>query len=152
MKITKPTQRDIHAASHLVALLDGIEAGEFDADELKDLRELYDQILHLTEQSPGFYRRIIAGMCLVVMNKDNKVIDPDSDVLDLHPDIKQAQKDTDRLHFLFRQIPGFVLRSIVPKAMGHTGDLNEIRVVLDDAKERSKQEQIKKYGKVLSEP
>jgi len=86
-------------------------------------------------------------------NEDNKVVDPSSDVLDDHPETKQALKDTERLHFLFRQLPGPVVRSIVGEdGMNSTGDLEEIRTRLDEARERSRQKQINRYGKVLSEP
>jgi len=153
MKMTKPTQKDMHAAMRLVTLLDEIAGGEIDHDDLDELQQMIGHIEKLIMQAPEFYNRVIGGMRLVIMSEDNKVVDPSSDVLDYHPETKQALKDTERLRFLFCQLPGQIVRSIVGEdGMSSTGELEEIRTRLDDARERSRQEQINQYGKVLSEP
>jgi len=151
VKMTKPTQADLHAAQRLSMLLDEISEGDLDHDDMDELQCMIGHIERLIMQAPGFWRRVIGGMCLVIMHEANKLVDPEADTFEFHPEIKQAKKDTERLRFLVRQLPGSVLRPIFGE-MSWSGDLDDIRARLDDARIRSKEDQINTYGKVLSEP
>jgi hypothetical protein len=102
MKMAKPSKRDIDAALNLMNILDRLSNDEhltdddeyFDQDDVTQLRKLYDSLIKLLDEAPGFHGRVIGGMCFVIMNEKNEVIDPDSDVIEFHPRIRRLlQKD-----------------------------------------------------------
>jgi len=137
MKMAKPTQQDIHAALRLVTLLDEIEQDEIDLDELDESQELYTHIRQLMMQAPGFHRRIIVGMGLVIMNENNNIIDPDADVLDFHPDIKKAKEDAARLEKLW-QVVSYMKQDLrfmldVNEKASETADLDGVRKLIDES-------------------
>jgi hypothetical protein len=105
MKMAKATERDIDAAGDCMGVLQDIASGyyparegegdeygpvRFDEDDPEHLRRFYDMVKATLDASPGWPGRVIGGMCYVVMWDANKIVDPDSDVLELHPDIKAA--------------------------------------------------------------
>ena len=132
MKIGKPDKRDIDAADDLVKILDILlcdsyptlgEHGEntpdrFDPDDIKHLRALYDLLKELLNRAPGFHGRVIGGMCHPILCDKNKIIDPDSDTLELHPDIKDALRDTARLDYLLCHLPIDALRQTLGNTVG----------------------------------
>lgn len=108
MKMAKPSATDIKAAEdllHIFNLIDArfggpwstpgagdslhdlLEGGEeeFDCEDDTHLKTLYNNLASLLRTAPSFYARVISGMCHVVMNEQNQLLDPDSDCIDLHP-------------------------------------------------------------------
>jgi hypothetical protein len=115
MKMAKPDQRDIAAACGLASLLFAIDRNEypidgypvfgeladdaptwFDDEDIEHLKHLHQLLKRLLLDAPGFPGRVIDGMCHVIMNKANKIIDPDADTIELHPEIVQARKEAER--------------------------------------------------------
>ena len=104
MKMAKPSEKDIDAAGDLMSLLLQADRGDypgdqegapdfFDEDDPKHLRAFYDAIKATLDKAPGYPGRVIGGMCYVIMFKENEIIDPESDVLELHPKLVAAIKD-----------------------------------------------------------
>lgn len=123
MKMAKPSPADIKAAEELHQVLQLIDArfggpfsipetgqslaellheGEdaFDSDNLTHLQTLYNHLARLLRTAPNFYGRVIGGMLWVIMNEANEILDPASDVIDLHPRIAQLQDRTTKLESL----------------------------------------------------
>lgn len=103
MKMAKPSEQDIDAGGNLMALLNNIDSGYypfgeddddapmfFDEDDPKHLRQFYDAVKATLDSAPGWPGRVIGGMCYVIMYGKNEIVDPDSDVLDLHPKLVKA--------------------------------------------------------------
>lgn len=101
MKMAKPSAKDIDAAGELMALLDQADRGDypgdqdgapdfFDADDRNHLRAFYDAVMATLEKSPGYACRVIGGMCYVIMWDKNEIVDPDLDVIELHPKLVKA--------------------------------------------------------------
>lgn len=123
MKMAKPSAHDIEAAEELLQILQMIDARfggpwanpdageslsellqdgeeEFDCDNTTHLQTLYNNLARLLRTTPAFYGRVISGMCHVIMYEKNKIIDPDSDCIDLHPRFEQLAKDANRYRWL----------------------------------------------------
>lgn len=113
MKMAKPSQRDIDAAGDLMTLLHQIDRGDypcveegkdvpdwFDEHDYEHLRALYGAIKATLDKGPGYPGRVIGGMCYVIMWDKNKIVDPESDVIDLHPELVKAQVDAERYRCL----------------------------------------------------
>lgn len=106
MKMAKPSERDIDAAGNAMSLLNAIDRGDyparedeedapncFDEDDPDHLRRFYDAMMGTLKAGPGWPGRVIGGMCYVIMFKENEILDPESDVLDLHPKfVKQEEQ------------------------------------------------------------
>ena len=54
-------------------------------EDERHLRRFYDAIKATLNASPGWQGRVIGGMCYVILWDKNKIVDPESDTLDLHP-------------------------------------------------------------------
>ena len=132
MKMAKPTARDIEAAEELHQVLQMIDArfggpfqnhdagddlamlldngdNAFDSDNLQHLQTLYNHLARLLRNAPNFYGRVIGGMCWVIMNEANQILDPESDCIDLHPRFQQM---ADRLNALEAKIAAGTLREV----------------------------------------
>lgn len=101
MKMAKPSKKDIDAAGDLMALLLQADRGGypgdrqnapdfFDDEDPAHLRAFYDAIKATLDKAPGYPGRVIGGMCYVIMFDKNEIIDPDSDVIELHPKLAKA--------------------------------------------------------------
>lgn len=133
MKMAKPSAQDIEAAEELMHVLQLIDArwggpwphpdageslsklldGEedaFDCDDLTHLQTLYNNLARLLRTSPAFHARVISGMCHVIMNEKNEILDPESDCIDLHPRFQQM---ADKLTELQAEIES--LRGLQPE-------------------------------------
>lgn len=111
MKMAKASDRDIDAAGELLQLLDIIDRrwggpcpvaqapddlfeflgeadSDFDADEPEHLQVLYNHLARLLRRAPSFHGRVIGGMCYVIHNPRNEIIDPDLDYLEMHPKLR----------------------------------------------------------------
>lgn len=114
MKMAKASKADMEMALKLCSALEAIdrrffpegaegenECADFDMDDDEHcgtvLRHLYDIL------QGGSVVRVIWGM-YVLMDPDNKLIDPDADCLELHPALQAAQQDAERLEWLMRNV------------------------------------------------
>lgn len=109
MKMAKATERDIDAAGELMQVLEAIDGrfggpwsepdapenliemldgDAFDSSDEQHLKALYNHLARLLRTAPNFHGRVIGGMCYVIMYDKNEIVDPDSDVLDLHPQLR----------------------------------------------------------------
>lgn len=129
MKMAKPSARDVEAAEELLQVLQLIDARfggpwpdpdapesledalnheAFDSDNERHLKALYNNLARLLRTAPNFHGRVISGMCHVIMNEKNQIIDPESDVIDLHPHLAQLQERTEQLHAECETLRGLV--------------------------------------------
>lgn len=146
MKMAKASEHDIDAAGNLMGILDALSRGEypsigdrnestpddgFDPDNKQHLRHLYDLLDGLLDKAPGFPARVIGGMLYVILYDKNKIIDPDADSLELHPNLVNALRDEARLEHLLRHLPGDALRQVVD--LSDTSDLIAFRGAIDAA-------------------
>lgn len=103
MKMAKADRKDIDAAGDLMALLHQIDRGDypnleegadvpdwFDEDNYEHLRAFYDAVKSTLDRAPGYPCRVIGGMCYVILYEKNQIVDPDSDVIELHPRLVKA--------------------------------------------------------------
>lgn len=115
VRMAKPSEKDIGAAEDLMNVLNIIDGSnsnwhcaqfddvpdlfdlhdndEFDEDRLSHLKSLFNKLSKLLYDNPNFHGRVISGMCHVIMYDKNKIIDPDSDTIDLHPRFQETHDD-----------------------------------------------------------
>lgn len=119
MHMAKPSEQDIEAADELHQILMAIDTrgggpwptqgpkdlpaaigedefgwntDDFDADDPKHLQGLYNHLAKLLRHAPNFYGRVLGGMCHVICWDKNRILDPNLDYLELHPDILAGLK------------------------------------------------------------
>lgn len=110
MKLAKASEKDIDAAGEAMSVLndissgydpqrDGDECGDmfFDEENPKHLRKFYNLMNATLEAAPGWPARVIGAMCYVILFDKNQIVDPDADVLELHPRFAQVAKERDEL-------------------------------------------------------
>lgn len=103
MKMAKPDEKDIDAAGNLMSLLHQLDRGDypatiegtkvpdfFDEDDPDHLRALHDAIKATLDAAPGYPGRVIGGMCYVILYDKNEIVDPEADVIELHPRLESA--------------------------------------------------------------
>lgn len=108
MKMAKASERDIDAAGDAMSVLNDISSGYypsrngeqdaptfFDPDDRDHLRLFYDLINATLDAAPGWPGRVIGGMCYVILYHKNEIVDPDSDVLELHPRFAFAAEENE---------------------------------------------------------
>lgn len=117
MKMAKASEKDINAAGDAMSVLNNISSGyyphrdgdecedfRFDPDDPAHLRKFYDLMSATLDASPGWPGRVIGGMCYVVLFDANKIVDPEADTLELHPEHAANARDAERYRFLRRKI------------------------------------------------
>ena len=117
MKMAKANEKDIDAAGDAMSVLNDISSGYypkrdgddcedtfFDADDRNHLRRFYDLMANTLDKAPGWPGRVIGGMCYVILFDKNKIVDPDADVLELHPRFSQVQEERDELLEVLKRI------------------------------------------------
>lgn len=104
MKMAKASEKDIEAAGDLMSILSDLDCnyypakiadGEddpmfFDEEDPKHLRAFYDAVKGTLDRAPGWPGRVIGGMCFVILYEKNEIVDPNSDVIELHPRLVRA--------------------------------------------------------------
>lgn len=112
LQIAKATDDDFSAALELMNLLESManyemppqiaaealaeeEGSRYDIDDRGHNRALASHLREMYNQNPGALTRIIFGLSALT-NPDNRIIDPDKDVIALHPRIKDALKATEK--------------------------------------------------------
>jgi hypothetical protein len=110
MKMAKPSDNDIDAAGDAMSVLSDVSSGHyphrdddecsanhFDEDNPAHIRRFYDLINATLDKSPGWPGRVIGGMCYVILYDKNEIVDPDADVLELHPRFASVAAQRDAL-------------------------------------------------------
>ncbi len=101
MKMAKASQADLDAANEITNIVQGVDKGYypsredapasdpmwFDADDHDHLRHFYDRIMECAKRAPGGMGRVTWGMSTIM---GNSIVNPDADVLELHPRIVAA--------------------------------------------------------------
>lgn len=117
MKMAKASKNDIDAAGDAMSVLNDIGSGYYpkrEGDECEDtlfdeynpahLRKFYDLMIATLDKSCGWPVRVIGGMCYVVLYDKNRIVDPDADVLELHPRFAQLEAQRDELLEFVREV------------------------------------------------
>ena len=106
MKMAKASKADLDIAVELANALESLagnwgahmpekiarsagddEAERFDIDSHDDCRRVLQYLISLTRSASLF--RVVFGM-LVLLDPANKIVDPDTDTLEHHPDVVKA--------------------------------------------------------------
>lgn len=103
MKMAKATKEDIEAALLLNGILDDVDDGRFprgvtdeeaeterdpehfDENDSDHLKFFYERVMHCVRSRPSGIARVIWGFATIV---DNNILDPDKNVLELHPRLR----------------------------------------------------------------
>lgn len=113
MKMAKASERDIEVAGDIMSILSQLDRGDypviseeedrpdfFDPEDFEHLKHFYNLVANSLEKAPGWHGRVIGGMCYVVLFEKNEIVDPDADVLELHPKIAKALTDSKRYDYV----------------------------------------------------
>ena len=101
MKMAKASQADLDAAIGICSALEAIDRGfmpegfdtddgdraDFDIDDGRDCRNVLVHLLDLVGN--GSIERVVWGM-FILLDPENKLLDPNVDHLALHPDLSDA--------------------------------------------------------------
>lgn len=114
LKMAKASKEDIDSAMRLLAILQAIEENEFfpdlkpgddiseaepedfDCDDRHHLRTFYEQVKECARRPAACLMRVIWGFDTLA-STHNSIIDPDCDVLELHPRIVRALETQERI-------------------------------------------------------
>jgi hypothetical protein len=119
MKMAKASMADMEMALKLCGAFNALENGDlpaFDGDTDPGLFDEHDdeqaamamrQLLNIV--CGGSLERVIWGMH-VLMDPENKLVDPDADTLERHPDDIAAAKDAERYRWIRGRVPGGTYR------------------------------------------
>lgn len=109
MKMAKATEEDMKAALLLLGILEDVDAGKFprrtklhgftDPDDFNEedpdhLRAFHDRVMTCVKMRPSGISRVIWGFQTIL---DNNILDPDKDVLELHPRLNSLKDATGQL-------------------------------------------------------
>lgn len=109
MKMAKADEKDIDAAGDAMSVLSDITSGYypsrdeegaptfFDEDDPEHLRKFYNLMNATLDKAPGWPGRVIGGMCYIILYDKNRIVDPDADVLELHPRFNKVAQERDEL-------------------------------------------------------
>ncbi|MBN58707.1 hypothetical protein [Thalassolituus sp. UBA3500] len=110
MKLAKPNEQDLNGAIDIARILDDLSKGwfpsgddgdhEFDIMDSADCRKALDILIGISDQC-SLMRAAMAT--LVLCDPDNKVIDPDIEHVDHHPEVKEAMALKERIDSFFTQ-------------------------------------------------
>ncbi|KRB73476.1 hypothetical protein [Noviherbaspirillum sp. Root189] len=141
MKMAKADEKDIDAAGELMGILDTISRGHypakedepdiqmwFDQDDPEHLRRFYEMVSATLDKSPGYPGRVIGGMCYVILYDKNEIVDPNADVIELHPKLQAALQDAERLDAMENLTPDQCMAIIKDAAKNRT-----LRAAIDTA-------------------
>ena len=124
MKMAKASEADLKMAMDLTNALESLERysafpealrpdpadpAVFDIDDGEHCREVIEHLLALVRSAS--LMRVVWGMA-VVCAPANKLLDPNADTLEHHPDTDDAKKDAERLNWLVHHLSGKELRRI----------------------------------------
>lgn len=128
MKTAKASERDIDAAGNAMSVLQIISGGYFpvsegeeyaptffDPDDREHLRRFYNMMNETLDASPGWPGRVIGGMCYVIMYDKNQIVDPDADVIELHPRFAETEKQRNELLAALEDVKIFLQDTAAPR-------------------------------------
>lgn len=113
MKMAKASQADLDAANNVARMVEELEKGYMPDDSDAETTEFFDPedgeqcrrairaILDAAECGSMF--RVTFGMA-VVLDQRNKLLDPDADTLELHPDHVRNAEDAERWRYIRRKL------------------------------------------------
>lgn len=136
MKMAKATARDIEVAGNVMSILTQIDRNDypandgdenvpdyFDPEEFTHLRHFYDLIKSSLDSAPNWYGRIIGGMCYVILYDKNEIVDPASDVLELHPRFQKMSDERGGALELLKEVLSNSEQGYLSPTPGHGIDL-----------------------------
>ncbi len=104
--MAKATEEDMKAALLLNGILDDVDDGNFprpidggegendpdyfDAADIGHLKAFHERVMHCVRLRPSGISRVIWGFATIA---DNNILDPDKNVLELHPRFKELPQD-----------------------------------------------------------
>lgn len=109
MKMAKASTEDLDAAIDVAGVIENVcgsgyypskpdtDADDptfFDPDDRDHLRAFYDRVMEIVAPAPGGLFRVTGGMHTIF---HNNIVDPDDDVLGLHPRLVAALEDVETL-------------------------------------------------------
>jgi len=115
MKMAKASDGDLAMAMDLCNTLDTFESGfftvdsqrhddeSFDTDSGDDCRRAMEHIMEVYGR--GSLMRVVYGMA-TLLNPANKIVDPNLDTLDHHPDTIKIQSERDELLVALKNLVG----------------------------------------------
>ncbi|WP_225784498.1 hypothetical protein [Xenophilus sp. Marseille-Q4582] len=112
MKMARADENDLKAALDVSRIIEDLERGYmpgqddegvefFDRDDADQCRRALAAILDAADQGSMF--RVTFGMT-VVLDPRNKVVDPDADTLEIHPDHERNAEDAARWRHIRRKL------------------------------------------------
>lgn len=118
MKMAKATAKDLDAAIDLASVIENVCQGYypsnadpddddptfFDPDDQAHLKAFYDRVMAIVEPAPGGLHRVSGGMHTIL---HNNIVDPDDDVLGLHPRLVAALEAVEKLGQIRASIAGY---------------------------------------------
>lgn len=136
MKMAKASERDIEAAGNFMSILDQIDRDDypvvdadevaqdrFDPDDYDHLRHFYDLIKSSLDCAPNWHGRVIGGMCYVILYGKNEILDPASDVLELHPRFQKMSDERAGALDLLKEVLSSSEQGYLSPTPGHGIDL-----------------------------
>ena len=139
MKIARPEREEINEAFKLLRTLgdvshgiDPMKTNKNEDDEPvwledKDKGQVLD---HITELYDDCNIEWLLAVLDTLISPANEIIDTESDVLDIHPNIKKGLQDSRRLEWLKNQV------CVIEGGKGITGEGDDWRAAIDDAMEK----------------
>lgn len=147
MKMAKASKSDLEMAAELANALeaitgrwhcvmpekiakpeDGEETETFDRDDSEQCRRVVEYLCELADRASLF--RVVAGM-FVVLDPRNKLLDPDADTLEVHPDFERTKQQRDELLSALERLSFAALCR--DNTMGDQCRLIEVRAELAEA-------------------
>lgn len=118
MKIARASNKDINAAGYAMSVLQDVGSSYypargdeenpptlFDRENPEHLRRFYDLMKATLDAAPGWPGRVIGGMCYVILDEKNKIVDPNADTLELHPRFGEVIAQRDELLAALKEGP-----------------------------------------------
>ncbi|CAN7638987.1 hypothetical protein [Paraburkholderia terricola] len=109
MKMAKASSKDLDAALDVAGVIENVcgsgyypstpdsDADDptfFDPDDREHLRAFYDRVTSIVEPAPGSLFRVVGGLHTIL---HNNIVDPDQDVIELHPRFIAALEAVEKL-------------------------------------------------------
>lgn len=151
MKIARPEREEINEAFKLLRalgdVLQGIDPMKTNKNEDDEPMWLEDKdkgkvLDHITELYDGCNIEWLLAVLDTLISPENEIIDTESDVLDIHPNIKKGLQDSRRLEWLknqamvsFGNLMGKPI-CVIEGGKGITGEGDDWRAAIDDAMEK----------------
>lgn len=143
MKMAKASTADMEMAMKLCTALEWLERGDmppdarapdeednddFDSEDAEHCYRALKEVLGIVRS--GSIARVVWGM-YVLLDPANKVVDPDADTLEDHPDTVAAMKDAERMDWLAD--PANTVGNVQLPTAAVTANIHSLRDAIDAA-------------------